>query len=325
MKILIVYLIILNNIYITEFVTGNNLSNSNETLSDRMKRYEHEIDGNLKIFPYESFIVKLDGRSFSKFTKKFYKPFDVVFIKAMCKTMIDLVKEFDVQTGYTHSDEITLIFDSKCSKLEYNNILADDEGKTHIKNHMFNGRIQKILTLISSFCSVRFNYHLDKLIEPIADNYDELLIAVIKLHYQMFDARILKFDENNKYEILNHQIWRSIFDCERNAISTYAYTYFGPKKIMNKNSTEMIEMLQKKNISWTYDVPTFIKHGIYCKKILVEHQIGENKITRSDYVCKELKINFSNDNLNMLFEKYWDNCNDKLDIDNLTIFIIKIQ
>jgi len=47
-------------------------------------------------------------------------------------------------------------------------------------------------------------------------------------------------------------------------------------------------------------LPEFIKHGIYCKKIQIEKVIGENKVLRTDYVCKEFKINFSNENLQML-------------------------
>lgn len=297
----------------------NHIDNSkpNEKLGDRMKKYEADMD--YRILPCESFIVRLDGRSFSKFTKKFTKPFDIVFVKAMCKTMADLVEEFDVQTGYTHSDEITLIFNSKCSKEDYESYLSEQVEKKDIKIHIFDGRIQKILTLLSSFCSVRFNYHLDKLIEPIVDKYDLGFVELIKSHKQMFDARILKFNELNKYEILNHQIWRSIHDCERNAISTYAYTHFGPKKIMNKNCANMIKMLEEKNVFWQNDVPMFIKHGIYCKKILVEKEIGENKVLRSEYICKQFKINFSDDNLNMLTDKYWTNTDGKLDIDNLTL------
>lgn len=289
----------------------------NEKLGDRMKKYEAVMD--FKICPYEFFIVRLDGRSFSKFTKKFSKPFDIVFVKAMCKTMVDLVKKFDVQTGYTHSDEITLIFNSKCSKEEYQSFLSGLVEKKDIQIHLFDGRIQKILTLLSSFCSVRFNYHLNKLIEPIENKYDVKFVELIKSHEQMFDARILKFDESIKYEIINHQIWRSIYDCERNAISTYAYTYFGPKKINGKNCNEMIKMLEEKNIFWNIDIPIFIKHGIYCKKILVEKEIGENKVLRSEYICKQFKIDFSDENLNMLIDKHWTNTDDKIDIDNLTL------
>ena len=287
-----------------------------QKLSDRMKKIEAEID--LKILPSESFIVRLDGRSFSNFTKKFSKPFDIVFVKAMCKTMIDLVEEFDAQTGYTHSDEISLLFNNKCSKEQYQLFLENKIDKKDIKIHSFDGRIQKTISLLSSFCSVRFNYHLEKLIEPIKNNYDTNFIDLIKSHKQMFDARILKFNDSNKYEILNHQIWRSIHDCERNAILTYAHTFFGPKKIVGKNGVEMIKMLEEKNIYWN-QIPTFIKHGIYCKKILVEKNIDNNKVFRSKFICKQFKIDFSEFNLNLLLEKYWSNIDDELFIDDLSL------
>jgi len=80
----------------------------------------------------------------------------------------------------------------------------------------------------------------------------------------MFDSRIMIFEEKIKHEILNHQIWRFIHDCERNAISTYAHTYFGHKKIMNKNCSQMIQMMKdEKNLVWVNQVSIFIKYGIY--------------------------------------------------------------
>lgn len=148
-----------------------NNSNVIESLGDRMKKYENNVDSQIIIKPTESFLIRLDGRSFSKFTKRFKKPFDVIFIKVMGLTTIDLIEEFEAQTGYTHSDEITLIFNSKCTELQEFEYLESKTKLTKLPNHMFNGRIQKILTLISSYCSVRFNYHLEKLIGIIADKY----------------------------------------------------------------------------------------------------------------------------------------------------------
>jgi len=293
--------------------------NSDEKLEDRMKRYEKLIDSKITIKPNESYIIRLDGRSFSKFTKKFVKPFDLVFIKAMCMTMRDLVDEFDVQTGYTHSDEITLIFSAKCTELEETEYIKSLEinsqtvGKNKSKQlpiHMFRGRIQKILSLVSSYCSVRFNYHLSNLIEPIKTNYDSKFIELIKSHQQMFDSRIMIFEEKIKHEILNHQIWRSIRDCERNAISTYAYTYFGPKKIMYKSSEQIKQIMKyEKNLDWDLQIPIFIKHGVYCKKNLVQKEINGLFVLRTNYVFKEMKINFSQDNLDLLLSKYWNSFN----------------
>jgi len=284
-----------------------NNSNVIESLGDRMKKYENNVDSQIIIKPTESFLIRLDGRSFSKFTKRFKKPFDVIFIKVMGLTTIDLIEEFEAQTGYTHSDEITLIFNSKCTELQEFEYLESKTKLTKLPNHMFNGRIQKILTLISSYCSVRFNYHLAQLIESSKSEYDSKFINLIKSQKQMFDGRILIFSESTKHEILNHQIWRSVYDCEINAISTYAYTYFGHKKIMGKNSKELIKMLQdEKNINWVQDIPLFIKHGIYCKKNIIDKEINGNKVQRHTYILKELKINFSQENLNMLVNKYWN-------------------
>jgi hypothetical protein len=68
----------------------------------------------------------------------------------------------------------------------------------------------------------------------------------------------------------------------------------------------MIAMLKEnKQIDWNQDIPLFIKHGIYCKKKLVEKEINGCEVLRSEYVCKQFKINFSDDNLNMLISKYW--------------------
>lgn len=292
--------------------------NKNLKLGDRIKQYENFIDYKLIIKPTDSYVVRLDGRCFSKFTKKFYKPFDIVFIKTMCLTMRDLVKEFDAQTGYTHSDEITLIFCAKCTEEEKKE-LEETKKDDKIQQHMFRGRIQKILSLISSYCSVRFNYNLNNLIKTIKTNYDSKFVELIGSYSQMFDGRIMIFNQELKYEILNHQIWRSILDCERNAISTYAHTFFGPKKILNKSGKEMIQIMkQEKNFDWNdlTQVPIFIKHGIYCKKNLIEKEVDGQKILRSEYIFKQFKINFSESNLNLLLSKYWNDenliSNDKL-------------
>lgn len=297
-----------------------------QRLDDRMKKYENQVDSKIIIRPSESYIVRLDGRTFSKFTKKFVKPFDLVFIKAMSLTMRDLVEEFDAQTGYTHSDEIILVFNAKCTESEEFDAQTFHQNKykitlgsnskciksKEVSNHMFRGRVQKIISLTSSFCSVRFNFHLANLIEPIKMNYDAKLVELIKSHKQMFDSRIIIFQESIKYEILNHQIWRSVHDCERNAILTYAHTYFGPQKILCKNCETLIIMLNdEKYLDWILDIPTFIKHGIYCKKNLIYKEINGQKVLRTEYVFKEFKIFFSQENLNMIMNKYWNMYNEE--------------
>ena len=303
-----------------------------DKLDNRMKQYENKVDSKLVIKAYEYFIIRLDGRSFRSFCKYFKKPFDIVFIKAMALTTQDLIQKFEAQTGYTHSDEITLIFNAKCSEYEYEESQAEAQSGDQLKEqteeppdeqiknkpekqpltqHMFNGRIQKLVSLISSYCSVKFNYHLEKLITPVASQYDAHFVDLINRHEQMFDGRILIFKEDEKHEILNHQIWRSVYDCLRNCISTFGRAVCGSNELLNKNSIEIIELMKEKNnFDFSSQVPLFVKHGLYCKKILVNKQIRGVNVNRSEYVFKQYRVHFTTDNLNILLSKYWNNNDD---------------
>ena len=128
-------------------------NNKTLDLGERMKLYENESLSISKIPPYKPFIIRLDGRSFSNFTSGLRKPFDCNFTKAMVLTTMDLITEFYAVCGYTHSDEITIIFKESCTKEEFDK----EENKS---GHIFDGRSVKLLTVMSGYCSVRFNYHL---------------------------------------------------------------------------------------------------------------------------------------------------------------------
>ncbi len=264
-------------------------------LGDRMKQYENIH--NSKIPTEHYYIIRLDGKNFSKFTKGFKKPFDSNFVRAMNNTQIDLLNKFNANTSYSHSDEITLIF-NKCDV----NLR---------QKHMFDGRIQKIISCVASYCSVRFNYHLNNIINNSEhkNEYPIKLLKIIESYEQIFDGRILSFE--NKNEITNHQIWRSVHDCNRNAILTYGHAFYSHSELHHKNCTEIIEMLKKHNINWS-DIPLHIKHGIYCKKILYDLQTIEQhtnkEITckRTKVISKAFKIEFSEEITNLLINSYWN-------------------
>ena len=101
-----------------------------EQLGDRMKRYESVYH---MVVPKDHvMIVRLDGASFSKWTNRLDGVFDMGFCRSMILTMNDLVLHFHAQTGYTHSDEITLIF-------------APEES------HLYGGRVQKLVSVMAGF------------------------------------------------------------------------------------------------------------------------------------------------------------------------------
>lgn len=63
-----------------------------------------------------------------------------------------------------------------------------------------------------------------------------------------FDARLVIFPIDG--EIINHMIWRSNQDCERNAISTFSRSEFSQLELNSKKKQEMILMLLDKGIDW---------------------------------------------------------------------------
>ena len=223
------------------------------TLGDRMKRYENDTNNMVQV--NECMVVRLDGHKFSTFTKGFDKPFDTRLSHAMIETTKDLVKKFSACTGYTQSDEITLVFPvltEKCTEF------------------IHKGRTQKIASSCAAYCSVRFAHHLSKC--NFNENKD--LQKKVMRFETYFDGRVIALP--NKTEVVNNLIWRSKYDCVRNSISSLGKFHFGTNKCTNKNGTELKEMLislsketDKKDCSWESQ-PDYFKYGIFVKKQLYE-------------------------------------------------------
>lgn len=285
-----------NNIIKYDDVELNNIAVV-DNFEFSIKEFNHTISDkfDLQIKNNEYYIVRLDGKKFSNLTKLFNKtdklPFDINFISMMVLTLKDVVEQFKPSTGYCHSDEITLIF-PKC------------------ENHLFDGNMNKLIFNISMFTTLRFNYHFMNIINKFVNQYKKYN-ELVELR-PIFDARIMKFTDVDKYEIYNHQIMRSIIDSERNALLTYGCLNFKQSGIDKKNTLEIKEMLKEKNINWNTDIDLFLKNGVYCKLIdnkvvIFQHKIHNlldkngNKITDLD-IIKQNNIN----NFNLLISDFID-------------------
>lgn len=96
---------------------------------NRMKSYEDQK----KIMKGIPFVARIDGKSFSKWTKNFEKPYDKSLHDAFITITTELIKETHCVIGYTQSDEITLVFDEN--------------------NAYFDRKIQKLCSVIASISS----------------------------------------------------------------------------------------------------------------------------------------------------------------------------
>lgn len=218
-----------------------------------------------KVDPNSSFIIRLDGRNFSKLTKTYKKPFDLRIKEAMKNTTKDAVKEFGAVTGFTASDEITLIFSGN-GDLPYN------------------GRIEKITTLISAYVSVRFNFHLET-------------------SEAIFDARLVVLSPES---ILIHQIWRSVYDTFRNTITLYCLKYYNQQQIHGKSNKERINLLLDVGVDFS-QIPPDELWGTYFKRELVLKNEGEkNQCQRTIITGQSFKITNEPKFIKLLLAKYWD-------------------
>jgi len=217
----------------------------NLKIGDNIKRLEFESEA--VILPDNAMCVRIDGHKFSKFTKSLNKPFDNVFSVAMIETTKDLLKEYQCSIGYTQSDEITLVIPAVKSR-------TDDRSYTHI----LGGRTQKLVSLIASFCTIRFNFHLREQakFQGAEDRFKG------KLDIAYFDARVFYLPDEYIEEAV---LFRKI-DCMRNSKQAFASTYCSHKELMNKKSIEQVEYCKEKTGNDFDLVPDKYKYGVYIKK-----------------------------------------------------------
>ena len=251
----------------------------NDSLETRMKSYEFHQERTIN--PDQYFCVRLDGHSFSKYTKGFEKPFDKRFSEAMVMTSWDALKEFSAASAYTQSDEITLIF---------------DKG-----DHLFNGRHQKILSLIASFVSAKFNRHFNYLLKTGLQYKSEVLHRINE-NSAWFDARLLVFSEENKGELLNHLIWRQR-DCMRNAVSAYAQYFYTSEEMENVNNQDKIELIKKK-LDWDNE-PLWKKCGVFIKREAITFTNEKGPYTRNKRISVSFLLKYSEINLNFFLATHY--------------------
>ncbi|WP_296877785.1 tRNA(His) guanylyltransferase Thg1 family protein [uncultured Methanobrevibacter sp.] len=190
---------------------------------------EYEVYSSLKVPKNSKIIVRLDGRSFHKLSKDLNldKPYDENFYKVMANVCEDLFKEFSPSFVYTFSDEISLLLD----KLP------------------FDGRVEKIDSVIASFAASSFVMHYDvDFKKPPA-----------------FDSRIIPISDDDVYKYFK---WRQD-ESWKNCVASYGISFLKSKysnseandKINGLKSSDIHELLYQNGINLN-NVETYKKRGI---------------------------------------------------------------
>ena len=271
-------------------------------LGDRLKMYEVQWENQIPVS--QNIVIRIDGHKFSKYTKKFNRPFDDIMTYAMEETTKALVEEFQAVVGYTQSDEITLIIKAPTAdKIEHYNKLEKQDI-----NHAYNGRIQKIASLAGGFASMAFNKAFAYKVQYATEYFEEVIYEIdpteameytkyldhmrTKVGNAWFDARVYAADDA---EAVNSILWR-VRDCVKNSKSMFAQEYCSHKELMYKTGDEQIELCEETSGKRWADSPDRFRWGIFVKK--VQYEIKVDNEYRTGNVMRTKIISFPGMNYN---------------------------
>jgi tRNA(His) 5'-end guanylyltransferase len=185
----------------------------------------------------------------------FEKPYDEKFTSAIVKAIETFFKKSGLSPvfAYTFSDEISFFF----------------------RDNAFDGRIEKLDSIIPSYISSAFSMALNPE-EPVS-----------------FDSRIIPIHEEDVREYL---IWRQD-EAWRNCINSYAYYTLisegmeekeAAKMLKNKGASDMHDLLFERGINIS-KVPTWQKRGILVMKKEIEIE-GFNPQLNIETTSKRTKV-----------------------------------
>lgn len=111
------------------------------------------------------FLVRLDGRNFSKVLESFEKPYDLKFAKVMVECCKEIMREFNAGFAFTFSDEVTFlmrdVFGCRLEKID--SIIASE----------FASRVSLRLGFPVGFDSRIIFANLDEVVDYLAWRQDE--------------------------------------------------------------------------------------------------------------------------------------------------------
>lgn len=233
------------------------------TLGDRMKNYE-SINRSFLI-PKLYTVMRLDGRAFHTYTKRFERPFDNELIEMMDKTTIELCSKIQgAKFGYVQSDEISIY------------ISDTDELETQM---WYGGNIQKMVSVSAAIATAKFNqlaimntmFNDNRLSNFSAHDIEGITLAE-------FDSRI--FQVPNKEEVVNAFLWRQQ-DCTRNSIQSVAQSLYSQKELHGKNTDQLQDLIFRKGINWN-DYDPKLKRGRFIYKVNYLNGIDFNLVPEAE-------------------------------------------
>lgn len=231
-------------------------------LKEKCEYYKSLTD--YKLVPNSHILLMLDGRAFSKYTKRFMKPFDDTFIGLMNSVALELCSNIEgAKFAYVQSDEISIY------------ITDIEKTEDSIPSSWFQYRLSKLLPIAASIASSTFmKEYIHKLLGD-SKTLDEFKEIFDNFKTVEFDAKAWNVPNIN--DVYAWFLYRQI-DCIRNSKQMVAQTYFSHKQLEGKDTDEQIKMVKElTKIDW-YELPEKYKFGRFLykeEKTLHSEQYGE--------------------------------------------------
>lgn len=202
-----------------------------------------EDDWNDKIDPGNYVVIRVDGRAFSKLTRKLDQPFSVPFMEWMDKAAVQLCYEMQGAVfAYVQSDEIS--------------VLLSDFGSDK-RGRWFDWNVNKLVSVSAGIAGGAFN---------VGFMHDLNGTLWQDQRPAVFDARVVPMKD--RLDVIQYFLWRQR-DAYINSISMIADKLCGSASLMNVDLNGRIDMLFKKGIM-VNDLPLGLRQGrvVTAKKAL---------------------------------------------------------
>jgi len=237
-----------------------------QSLGDRMKEsYENRTKTFLTRRTIT--IIRLDGKGFSKLTKRLNKPFDDGFSQDMDETAKFLCENIQgAKFAYTQSDEISVVL--------YDNDTINTDA-------WFDYNVQKMTSISASLATAKFNQL--RLVRNSSNGYLDT-DNVMESTLAFFDARV--FQVPNIDEMFNAILFRQQ-DCTRNSISMAASAVFSHKELEKKSGSDKQEMLFQKGINWNDYLPKYKRGSVIKKETIVFEKAHNELVTRNKWIVDD--------------------------------------
>jgi tRNA(His) 5'-end guanylyltransferase len=222
----------------------------------KMRLYETAGD---QFVPPDMYIVaRLDGRGFTQLTKEtldLEKPFSVEFREVMQQSVVHLMKSgFNIQYGYTQSDEISLLF--------------------HRDEHSFGRKYRKLLSILAGEASASFTYHMHHI------GVFDCRLCILPNLTLVTDYFVWRAEDAHRNSLNAYCYWKLRETGKSVADAT--------NQLEKLTVAEKNELLFSMNINYN-DLPAWQKRGIgfYWEKV---HKKGFNPLTKTETTVERREL-----------------------------------